>query len=341
MADAGRKVIDDFQFTIEQQAAWGTVIDTAPIGLPTKDLEVTLDPVNVVIDRADGVRGTSENASYNDSTNSIARARFKCPATPLLLKTLVPGLLQKNVAYTDSSGVWTFIPQAIADLPTPRDDTDAGYFYTITRRSPTASNSTRIHNAIMTTMKLMLDHASDDGLLMIECEFIAPASTYSIVANPSGTVTQASLASVYQYIGGINGLDTISLNSQSHALGDIMSFELNPTWNAKFQGDNPAGEVVFPRFECTGSIKIAGNSYTEALKVLCRTAAVASQVDLQIDWGDGTVSSAGELQLKSHLKMMSYTDPPELEDGEIITFNFNGEWGGAGEYPFSCIVHYA
>lgn len=340
MASVGRKVKGDYIFTIEKQAAWGTAVDTtAMIGLPCDNLTITLEPGNIVISRADGVRGTSEDVSYNDTSNSIAKAKFKCPLTPALSIALFPGLFQKNVAYSASpAGVFTYIPQAKADLPDPVVDTDAGVFYTIVRRSPIASTSEQISDAVMTTMKLSLDQASDDGLLMVECEFIAPGSKHTLVANPQAACTQASLVTLYKW----SGLTTVSLNS-SACVTDVIGFELNPTWNAKFQGDSPRGTVIFPRFECKGSIKVMGGGAldVEALKILCRTAAVASQIDLVIDWGDGTPAANGELNLTSHIKMKSYPEETlDMMDGEIVTFDFDGEWGAAGEYPFESVSYY-
>ena len=229
----------DYAYSVEKQAAWGTAIDTTPIGLPSTDFMIGRDPGNITIPRHDGTRGTSESKAYNDSALKIPTCKFSMPATPQLLTYLMPGILQCSTAYTAASDVWTMFTQQRAALPMPKA-TNEGYFFTLTARSPVASTSKQLKDAIMTSCKLSIAPDAHDGVLWMDTEWIG--STWTELANPSGTITQASLASLYKWV----DLDAFTLGGQS-MLASLVSAEFDITAGAHFKNDVPTGEVSFPR----------------------------------------------------------------------------------------------
>lgn len=260
---AGIRQEGDFRCTIERQAAWGTPIDTAPIGLNTEDLQITLegDRHKPPVDR--GIRFDYEDDRFVDTASTIPVARFSGPITYGMLKNVLPGLLQKVTNWTVSGGAAAdLFPEVPANLPTPRaiTSTAGGYCFTITRRSPTASQSERISDAILRRLKISLHPTNNSGLLWGEFEFIG--STYAHSANPSGSITQDTMAATSVYTWG--SLDDVILDGGADLLTDFVSFELDMTFGAKFAGDTPRGEVLFPRFEATCTATFGQNTQSQA-----------------------------------------------------------------------------
>jgi hypothetical protein len=327
---AGVEVLRDFRFTIERQTTWGTVVDSAPIGLPTDEMFVKLDSGNHVIPMATGTPWDVEAHSFNDSSIMIPKVTFKVPATPQLLTLFMPAILQKSADYTAASDVWTYIPQLVASRPLMRGS-NQGYFYTLTARSANANKSIRMHDAVCTSLKRMIHPTNDDKVCYLELEFIGRG--YTIAANPSGTVTDASLATLYKWI----DLDAFTING-SAMITDFVSLETTISYGAKFRNDVPTGEIVFPKLETSGQFVVASNSNTDTLKGLCKTNAVSNAIPMLLQWGDGTVGSAGEWNTEEYIQLLDHES--DRAEGENITFQFRGNGGGSGEYPFKSVHHY-
>ena len=321
--------VHDYQFTLERETTWGTAVDSAPIGLATENLEIGISPDEHNIMRARGNRGISEADMWLDTNRMIPTAKFGCVATPTNLQTLVPGILQKATDWAAAANLWTYYTANYADLPTPKAS-NSGYFYTLTKRSPDSSNSEKVTSAVMRSMKFSVHPTDNQSSLYLETEWFGKA--FSRGNNPSGTVTQESLASV-PYLW--SNLVTASYGA-TNILAELRSAEINVTAGAKFAFDNPAGAVIFPMWEVGGQFTIAGGSDAETLKALCLSSAVSTADTLTLGWntGGGAPNADDEITLASFCYLTNYkTDDSDLE---LVTFDFKGVFGtiASSEYPF-------
>lgn len=325
------RVESDYQITIEKQSAWNTAIDTAPIGLPCTDLIITMEADKHIIPRDHGARYDREEDAFHDTAATIPTAKCSFPVTPNLLKNLLGGLLQSTPAWAPTGSAYDLYPVATSAIPTMGATAAAtlsseGYFYTLTKKSPTASYSERITNAVIRSLTFSLHHTENHGVLWADCEFVGTA--YTNTANPSGTVTQEPLTSVYAW----GDLDIVTYDAQS-LFSDFVSMKLDMTWGAKMANDSPRGYMQFPRFEATCQV-VAGQStaMTNARGYL-RSQAVSTGRPLVLSWGDGTISSAGEMNITVFGRVDEFSDDDRAE-GEVCSMTLAAHKGaGATEYP--------
>lgn len=331
MPTVAREVLKDYKFCIERQVTWGTAIDTSPLLLPTDEMFVELEAGTHTIPRTTGNRWDTEGAAFADSSTMIPKVTFRVPATPEINNIVIPWMLQKNADYAAAANVWTYIPQAQSALPAPRTSTTEGYFYTLTAKSPIASKSIIMKDAICTSLKLMVHHSENQKMAYWEVEAIGRG--YSHGANPSGTIgTTLDLDIRYPWI----EIDHFTVNGTDQP-NDFVSMETTISYGAKFQNDVPTGEIVFPELTTSGNFVVCGNANTEALKTLVHTSAVDNAIALLLQWGDGTISAAGEWNTEQYIRLTKFT--VERREGEVITFEYVGLGGGATEFPFKS-VHY-
>jgi len=325
---AGIRNRADFRYTIERQTTWGTPVDTAPIGLPCADLSITLEGDEHKIDVDRGIRVDHEDDTFIDTASMVPVARCSMPITSGMLKVLLPGLLQKTTDWTAAANVWDLFPTVPASIPLMRTS-NQGYFYTLTKRSPTASLSERITNAVLRRLKLSLSAKENKGVLWGDLEFVG--TTFSDTANPSGSITQDPLGSTVRY--GWGDLASVLYDGGASILTDFVSFELDMTWNAELAGDTGRGEMLFPRFEANCTLVAGQNAVTQACKAYSRSQAVSTGRPLVLRWGDGTVSTAGEMDLTVFTQVKSFDDT-DRSKGETHKIEFMAkQGGGATEYP--------
>lgn len=325
---AGRKTNRDYQYTYEKQATWGTAIDTSPVGLALPDLEIKLEANDQTVERARGLRYDVTSDSWQDTAGKIASWKFTQPhiVTPTFLKDLLPGVLQKSsTGWAAVGNVWTMFPEVPANIPTPAATND-GYFYTLTRNSNRASDDEYIKNALITSMKFSVHPSENHGVLVCEAEGIGQGFTRG--ATVSGTVGQLDLAQRYAW----SSIGTFEYNA-FNLLPDFHSMEFTISYGGKYLRDLPAGDAVFPFFTVSGSFTVLAGTNTEAIEGYYYSQASGTAYLLKCYFGDGTVSSAGELNLDFYTKLTSCE--PNMTDGEHYTFGFKGELGAtASNYPF-------
>jgi hypothetical protein len=346
MASSAIEVGRDLQATIELQTTWGTAIDTSPLILPGGNLEITQEPGNHEVDVQSGARAHSEHNVYNYTTGKLAKVTFDCPVTPSICNLFAfPGILQKNAAWAAAANVWTYTNLEQVDLPLMKTDTDAGYKYTFALRSPTASKSTQVHNAIGGVFDFRWDAEADNGLLMVKTEFIAEG--YTETANLAQDGTAISIADAYKWH---NEELLFSVNSQVLTNQFKSLNSLAVSYNAHRQGNTTRGDTVFDDFTCKGSIDIwddtaNGTGYCDALSVLCFTTAAGATagVPLNLGIGDGTLSEAGEMEFNLWIIPRKMTPKPG-SDGKVWTFEFecvNGTIPTSLEYAFQAALFVA
>lgn len=322
----GYKVLSDYTFTMERGSVWGTKIETAPIGLPTEDMTFTYEPEAHRLNRAWNYRGQHESNSWQDTFNKVPTASSSVIMTPELMTIILPGLLQKDSDWVATINVWDMFTNNYADLPLPKGS-DEGYFFTLVRNSPAAGDDEIIDSAIISSMKLMVSPTDNEGVLKADIEFVGTG--YATGQTAGGTITHASLAEMFNW----GDITAVSFGA-SDLTSDFISAEINISNGAKLAQDLPSGEVVFPRWEVTGTIKIIANALTEAMKAKVLSNDVDSAEPLTITFGNAVVAANGDMNIVSHAYLTGWSS--DFAEGEVIEFTFEGVFGvNASEYPIS------
>jgi len=320
------KVKNDYTFTLERQSAYGTAIETAPIGLPTEDMTFSIEPNAHRLNRAWGYRGQHEANSWNDTFGIIPTASVSVIMTPPLMEAMLPGILQVDSDWAPATNVYTMYTNNYANLPSPKG-TEDGYFYTLVRNSPDALNDESLIDAIPTTLTLSIGPTDNEGILSASFEYAA--SEYSREVTLSGTLGHAALDNMFKWG------DIVDVSyGVSGLTSDFVSAEITITNGAKLAQDLPTGEWVFPKWEVTATVKVIANANTEGLKTLVLDNDVSSADTLKIAFGTSATTPAadGDLILTCFSYLTSWAS--DYEEGEVIDFTFEGVFGGAGEYPF-------
>lgn len=317
------KVKADYTFTYERETTYGTAVDSAPVGINTEDMTFSFEPNKQRFMRAMGIRGLHESNVSNNTFGVFPTASVSVRMTPQLMEDLLPGILQKTNDWTNVDNVWTMYTNNYSNLPSPKT-TSSGYFYTLVRNSSDTGNDEYLTSALPTSLKLSIDPTNNNGILTGDFEFIAKDYTRS--ATQTGNITNAPSTNAYEW----GNIGDVTFDGNSFA-DDFVSCEINITSGAKHISDLPDGEIVFPKWEVTGTLKVIENDYTETMKDYVLSSAVSTGRPLVISFGDGTVSSAGEMNITCFVYLTNWSS--EYEEGEIISYEFEGVFGGAGEYP--------
>jgi len=306
---------NDFQFSIEREAAWGTAISTTPLGLPTEELEISIEPNSHRFARSRAVRGQHEDDSWQDLNAAIPTASTTVILNAELMSIMMTGLCQKSTDWAAAANVWTIDSlAAAATVPTPKAD-NSGYYYTLVRNSPVGSEDVRITSAVISNATLSLDPVDNDGLLMGAFEFIGKAytrgGTYTVPAS------QSSIATPYKW----SGVTAVTWDGDN-VLNDFVSMEMSLTNGGKLQGDIPSGEAVFPKWEGSLTLRLHASSFSEGMKGEAHSNAVNDAKPFVISWGDNPADSAGELNITFQGLITSAES--SYDEGEVIDFTIDG-----------------
>jgi len=317
-----------FQYTFEKQSAWDTTIDTAPkLLLTEEEMPINIEPNhhNPKIKR--GVNGEHEKDAWNDLVGVIPTATVTSYITPQIMSGILPAICQRTPSWSGIANVWSIFTNGDCTYtPNPKND-GTGYFYTLTRRYCTASNSVRINNAIPTNMTFTISETDNEGALYMTSDWIG--QNYASAQSPTGTVVDSTFSGVYSFA----NIGAVSFGA--YDLTDaLVSAEISLSNGAKYIKDLPTGPVVFNGWEVTGNFVVTSTANTETMKSLCQSDVASNAKTFTISFGDGTVSSAGEMNLTVFCYLTGFT--PDFSDGESITFNFVGKFGdtASNEYPF-------
>ena len=207
----------------------------------------------------------------------------------------------------------------------------------MTRSSPTASTSSYVKDCVARSLSLSLHPTENAGVLtctgmeMIGSAMVRGAATIASITDTAISGTN----DLYKWSGlaATNGFayDSVDLTTMFH------SININLSYGTKFFHDLPSREVMFPKFEVSGDFTLGkgvNSSLIETMKGYVVSSAAATARPLQLTWGDGTISSAGEMNIKCFTKLTKWES--SYEDGEQCKFSFVGEYGVAAssEYPF-------
>jgi len=321
----------DFHFTLEAGATWGTAAWTAPTGLPTSDMPITMEPSVHMFNRARGLRGQHEADTWVDTEGKIPSASLGVLMTPDLMEALMPGVLQAVTPWAADANQWTLFTQLVDEIPTPATEDD-GYFYTLSRVSPEADKSVQMASAIPSSVKLSIDPSANEGALFGEFEFTGKGYSNTEDLDPDD-VTQAALTYLYKW-SAITDVDY----GGTDLTGAFLKAEWNISNGAKLTQDNPNGEVAFPMWEVTVTISIMGGAAAEALKALIRSNTINAGAFLNLTFGAGTTTLGDAV-----ISVFCYPTGESInfDDTEVVDFTFSGVFGdveaGTPEYMLTLL----
>lgn len=317
-----------FQFTFEKQSAWDTAIDTAPKLLLTEDdMPINVEPNHHAPTIKRGINGPSEKDAWNDLVGVIPTATVTSYMNASLMSGLLPAICQKTPTWSGIANIWSIHTNGdCAYTPNPKDD-GTGYFYTLTRRYCDTGNSVRIKNAIPTNMTFTCDVADKNGALYMTSDWIGQG--YQSAQSPTGTIVDSTFSGIYSYA----NIGAVSFGSYDLTTA-LQSFEISLANGAGYVKDLPTGPIVFNGWEVTGNFVVTSTANTETMKALTQSDVMSNAQFLTISYGDGTVSSAGEMNLYVFCYLTNAQTT--FTDGEEITFSFIGKFGNtaSNEYPF-------
>lgn len=318
----------DYTFTLEKGSTWGTAIQVTPLGIPTEEMKLGQEATAHYIPIAKGVRGQLESTTWQNTSSTFPTASFECPASPAVLKNVLPALFQKTPAWSAAANVWTMFTYNCSGLPSITDN--EGYFYTLNRRNDCDStNSDQIASAVMKSLKLSIARDANEGLLWMGTEWIG--KTFNRAVTLASGVTHMSVSGMYQF----DNRSSVVYGSYD-LTSSFVSMEMNITNGAKFIRDIPTANVVFPMWEVEGTLVVAKTSDTNTMKSEVLSRDVDSARILTFKWGTGSIDAADELQIDCNAYLTSFES--DFEEGEVISFGFKGVFGtnpgtAAGENP--------
>lgn len=331
---AAIKTQKDFQFTAELQGTWSTAIDTAPLLLLTEDMPISIEPNNHNVAIARGIRGSHEKDNWNDLVGVIPTAQASFYVVPETMEQLLPAMCQRTTDWTASTNVWTmYTVDTCSAFPNPADD-NTGYFYTLTRRACQSTQSVRIDNAVPTNFTFNISETDNEGVLYCESDWIG--QHYTSAVQPTGTVTDQTLANAYSFA---------NIGEFSYGAYDMtdnfVSCQISLTNGAKYVRDLPTGPIVFNGWEVSGNFVVAADSNTETLKGLCQSMTPSDARTLTLEFGNGTVDTTGDLNITVFCYLDSFEE--DFTEGHSVTFNFRGVFGNVAsdEYPFRAVFYNA
>jgi hypothetical protein len=225
---------------------------------------------------------------------------------------LFPAVLQTDVDYAASNLVSMSANVDCADLPD--FSADEGYFYTIQAESSCAqSYNERLVSAVGNSLKLSIGPDSNEGALFAELGVIAKESTIN-AANATGTNVVPSMSTLFKW----DSIDTFTVGGTNY-LASFYEMEATITNAAKPVPNGGGSNIALPKFEGSGSFKIAGNdSNILTLVNSCGSSIPGTAKELILQWGDGTVSEAGELNIQMDIQLNNYS----IDNSEEITYTF-------------------
>jgi hypothetical protein len=199
-------------------------------------------------------------------------------------------------------------------LPSPKSG-NQGYFYTLVKNSPQSGDDEIIASAIPSSVKLAVSPTDNEGVLKADIEFVGTG--YEKGVTSGGIVKHADLANMYRW-GSISAVKFGTANLTP----DFISAEINITHGAKLAQDLPTGEVVFPKWEVTGTVKVIASPLSETMKSIVLSRDVNNAEELVIAFGSETPTAEGHLVLSSMCYLTEWKS--DYTEGEVIEFQFEG-----------------
>ena len=331
MADARVLPISDVKVGIKAESSFGVGIDSAgndgtayrqlPVMQPSKPtFNVTRES------RLLSGRGTVKNASDTliNTRGGTVTTPFEMVATPRLLAqhlALVGQEHSESGSYVhttefDGSSNLTSVGGSISNnLP---HSVNLAYY-------PAAGEGIKVTGNVVSDLSLSLDYGSNGGFMGLSGNYFSgfsnPVSTGSVLEQTFDGSWVAPETSYYN----VGALTTKTLDVEGNATQNLImkSFNLNISNGVNRLGFNSNGDAeayALPEYVITGDITI---KYDDEFDYGADNNVIQDFLDgdtlsLALKWGDGTVSSAGEMNILAEIQ---YTGDPAQDISENGIFH--------------------
>jgi len=324
---------------IKGETAYGEGIDSAGADgtayrqLPL--LQATKPNFNTQrVDRLLSGRGSIENAadSYNTGKGGTVTMPFDFWATPKLLAQFMALVGQEHsetgayihqIEFDSASNAQAIGGTVTANLPSTVN---------LAYRTGTAAEAIRVTGAMVSDLTLTLDAGANNGLMSLSGNFFSghanPLATgTALEETQNGTWTKPDWGTYYS----IHDITTKQLEVEAGGLLDMVfkSLTLTITNNVVRVGQNSNGDAEglhIPNFDITGTLVVkydANFDYAAGTNIL-QDFLDYKTVSLSLLWGDGTVGTAGEMNITAEIQ---YTGDPSQDISETGIFH---------SLPFKC-----
>jgi hypothetical protein len=304
----------DYVYAFKRESTFGTADVADMTIIPTESMEINHDYKSHSIPRAIGKRSAGEDDAWQDTVGSIPETTVSFFASEETLP-LCPAVLNYDTDYVAVSGVWTYQAKtAYADQPD--FSSDEGYFYTLQADGPAQQFNERIISAVGKSLKFSLSPDSNEGALYCEMGFVGKESTINAAAK-TGTDVEPDMSGLFKW----SDLFAFKFDGTDFT-SSLYEFDVEITNAAKPIVAGGGSNMALVNYEGKGSFKLLGSDVnTTALKALVASNAAGSAASIQVQWGDGTVSESGELNLIWACILTGYS--LDKSDEETITFEFS------------------
>jgi len=304
----------DYVYAFKRESTFGTATASDMTLIPCESMEVNHDYKTHTVARAIGDRAGGEDDTWQDTVGSIPETSISFYAAEEVLPIL-PAFLNYDTDYTAVTNVWTYIAHTNYD-DQPDFGADEGYFYTLQADGPAQQFNERIISAVGKSLKFSLSPDSNEGALYIEMSFIGKESTINAAAK-TGTDVEPDMSQLFKW----SELTTFNVNSVAFQ-DSLYEFSVELTNGAKPIPAGGGDNIALVMLEGKGSFKLLGSDVnTAALKALVASNTPGNAIPIVVQWGDGTVSESGELNMNWDAVLTSYS----LDKGEeeTVTFEFD------------------
>ena len=331
MADARVLPISDVKVGIKAESSFGVGIDSSgPDGTAYRQLPVmqpSKPTFNVTREsRLLSGRGTVKNAADTliNTRGGTVVTPFEMVATPKLLAqhlALVGQEHSESGSYVhttefDGSSNLTSVGGSISNnLP---HSVNLAYY-------PAAGEGIKVTGNVVSDLSLSLDYGSNGGFMGLSGNYFSgfsnPVSTGSVLEQTFDGSWVAPETSYYN----VGALTTKTLDVEGNATQNLImkSFNLNISNGVNRLGFNSNGDAeayALPEYVITGDITI---KYDDEFDYGADNNVIQDFLDgdtlsLALKWGDGTVSSAGEMNILAEIQ---YTGDPAQDISENGIFH--------------------
>jgi len=305
----------DYVYWFARETTFGTAVAASPTLIPTEGFTINHDYKSHIVPRATGLRVQGDDDAWQDTNGSIPDTSFSFFVSQDTA-ALFPAVLQYDTDFTAAVNVMTL--SAMVDYDDlPDFSNDEGYFYTIQAQGPAQAYNERLVGAVGNSLKLSVGPDANEGALYAEMAFIAKESSINS-SNYTGTPTTPSMASLYKW----SDIGTFTVNSLD-VTSSLYDWEITITNSAKPVPYGGGANMALPKVEGSGSFKLLGNdSNIITLKGLCGNSAAGASYALVLEFGDGTVSEADEMNINAQIKLTNYSVDKPMDGEETVTFEY-------------------
>lgn len=333
--DTGVNIISDVKVGIKGETSFGVGLDVSGADTTAYRQLPVVQPTKPTFETTRQSRLLSGRGSVKNAADTIMTARggsvsmpFEFIATPKLLAQHLALVGQEHsesgsyihtTEFDGASNGTSAGADASANLPST---VNLAYY-------PKSAEGIKVTGAVCSELSLGLDYGTNGGNMTMSGTYYSgfsnPVSTGSVLEQTFSGTFLAPETAFYN----IGALTTKTLDVEGNATQDLVmkSFNLSIANGVNRIGFNTNGDAegyAFPEYVITGDITLkydANFDYAAGTNVI-QDFLDGDTMSLALNWGDGTVSSTGEMSI---LAEVQYTGDPAQdisENGIFHTLSF-------------------